>query len=406
MLTILLISILLLVHSLAHVHTQKGEWVAYDFTFDQHDLDTYALDNGKLPVQVTVRAAGPPGKDRNVDLKIYTDYGSLVHEKTLTIDGDGYQNFMDRTWSGIRLDPDKRKLRLFVFFVAGNTNLCSVSIGIKKGGGDHPGGDDDDDDDKPVDKYIPFAVNALDYDDALELDDAVKGQCKIGQPPIDEPDAQTTSDTECKKLGPCNIAFTYDGEAVLYSFKSGAAYEETHTNGKKVIYVDITVRVASARKKDFAMEVETKGKTDAVEYFKTTGQGFQDYANIVWRKVPLDASSNIHNLIVTFTQGQINMCSVSVEYSSHGPAPHPAPQPAPHPVPHPAPHPVPTPGVKPVPPVTFAALDFIEAYETTPKSEGNCPAKAGVDAKYTNDKICMDRDDAHCFVGWTEPGGT
>ena len=49
---------------------------------------------------------------------------------------------------------------------------------------------DDDDDDAPVDKYIPFSVNALDYDDALEFDDAVKGQCKVGQPPIGEPDAQ------------------------------------------------------------------------------------------------------------------------------------------------------------------------------------------------------------------------
>jgi hypothetical protein len=144
-------------------------------------------------VKVTIRAAGPNQKDRNVDLKIYTDYGSLEHQKTVTVNGDGFQNFMDRTWSGIRLDPNKKNLRLFVFFVAGNTNLCSINIAIEDGG-DHPGDDDDDDDDdnKAVDKYIPFAVNALDYDDALELDDAVKGMCKIGQPPIDEPDAQVS----------------------------------------------------------------------------------------------------------------------------------------------------------------------------------------------------------------------
>ena len=154
-------------------------------------MNQYALPDGKLPVDVTIRAAGPNGKDRNVDLKIYTDSGSLEHEKTITVDGAGFQNFMDRTWSGIRLDPNKRQLRLFVFFVAGNTNLCSVKIAIASDRDPHPGDDDDDDDDDgTVDKYIPFTVNALEYDDAIELDDAVKGICKIGQPPIDEPDAQ------------------------------------------------------------------------------------------------------------------------------------------------------------------------------------------------------------------------
>jgi hypothetical protein len=91
----------------------------------------------------------------------------------------------------------------------------------------------------------------------------------------------------------------------LYRFKSDPKYAEDH-NGKKVIYVDITARVASANgaKKNFAMEVQTSGKFDATEYFKTTGQGYQNFASIVWRKVPLATTSSIHNLIVTFTQGK------------------------------------------------------------------------------------------------------
>mmetsp|Transcript_6380 Transcript_6380/g.16139 ORF Transcript_6380/g.16139 Transcript_6380/m.16139 type:complete len:401 (+) Transcript_6380:456-1658(+) len=281
--------------------TERGEWVAYDFRFDQGDLNKYALPNGKLPVDVTIRAAGPNGKDRNVDLKIYTDSGSIEHEKTVTVDGAGFQNFMDRTWSGIHLDPNKRQLRLFVFFVAGNTNLCSVKVAIASDRDPHPGDDDDDDDDGTVDKYIPFTVNALEYDDAIELDDAVKGICKIGQPPIDEPDAQTTSDAACRRIGECNIAFTEPSEAVLYRFKSDSAYAE---NGK--IYVDITARVASARVKTFEMQVKTNGRSDGSEFFKTTGQGFQTYANRVWRRVPLAMTSNIHDLIITFTQGKFS----------------------------------------------------------------------------------------------------
>lgn len=98
------------------------------------------------------------------------------------------------------------------------------------------------------------------------------------------------------------------------------------------------------------------------------------------------------------------MCSVSVEYSSGGPAPHPVPHPSP------TPHPAPTPGHKPFTPVTFAALDYTDAYEKSPHTNhGNCyrkdGRKDGVDAKYTDDQICINRDDAHCFVGWTEKGG-
>ena len=91
---------------------------------------------------------------------------------------------------------------------------------------------------------------------------------------------------------------------------------------------------------------------------------------------------------------------MTVEYSDQRPT-----------SPRPTPSPTPTPGTKPVPPVTFSALDdYSVAVEKSPHvNEGNCyrmdGRKDGVDAKYTSDQVCIHRDDARCFVGWTERGG-
>jgi hypothetical protein len=95
------------------------------------------------------------------------------------------------------------------------------------GGGDSGGGGNGDDDDDgmngggPVRRYAPFAINALDYDGALEVDTEIQGSCSGGQPPIDGPDAQNNFvDAECQALGPCNIGFSVGGERVLYRYVS------------------------------------------------------------------------------------------------------------------------------------------------------------------------------------------
>jgi hypothetical protein len=395
--------------------TKSGEWVAYDFYFDDDDVHKYADTNGKLPIEVTLRGAGPPGQDRKVDLKIKTQYDKLVDEKSVIVQGKGYQTFNSVTWSGIKLDPKDKHLRLYIFFVAGNTNLCSIKIGITEGN-DHGGGDGDDSDDHgPVDRYVPFAINALEYDSAKELDDAVYGQCKVGQPPIDEADAQTTEDAVCQKLGPCHIAFSYEGETVTYKFK-------TNKSGGSV-YVDITARVASApgSPKTFTMEIMHGSKVDGIEYFQTTAEGYHSFADITWRNVPIDASYDVHSLVVGFTNGNINLCSVSVDWNDnhptlpshppHKPTPQPVSKPTPMP-PHPSyPQPTPTPpynggGDKTL--VNFAAFDFDDAYDKSPKSSsGNCYEyhQNGVDGSYTSDHVCRERDDSHCFLGFTEAHG-
>jgi hypothetical protein len=355
---------------------------------------------------VTIRAAGPSGKDRKVDLKIQTQSGSTVDEKALVVPGKGYQTFNDVNWSGIKLNPSKKELRLYVFFVSGNTNLCSIKVRIKPGQGSDgdDDGDDDDTDPHPVNRYIPFAVNAVEgYDDAKELDDAVYGQCKVGQPPIDEPDAQTTTDPKCKELGPCHISHTYDGETVTYNFKANG-------NGQKM-YADITARVSSApgSHRSFAMEIVHGHKVDAIEYFQTPGEGYHNFADVTWRKVPIDTSYDVHKLVIRFVNGNINLCSIQVEWHDHHQPTPPVSKPTPHPVATPTPKPVykPTSGGGDTPPITFAAFDFDHAYDNSSGSQGNCyhSHRDGVDGKVTTDDTCMDRDHSQCQIGWTEAKG-
>lgn len=97
--------------------TAPGEWVAYDFHVTDDHLDKYATLDGKLPVEITIRAAGPDGVDRKVDLKLYAvDDDTWVDHETVFVPGDGYQIFSDVTWSGIKLSSEKKNHRLFIQF--------------------------------------------------------------------------------------------------------------------------------------------------------------------------------------------------------------------------------------------------------------------------------------------------
>lgn len=391
--------------------TKSGEWIAYDFSFDDDDVHKYSDSDGKVPLEVTIRAAAP--SDRKVDLKIQSQHGSTVDEKVLVVPGKGYQTFNDVIWQGIKVHPRKKHLRLYIFFIAGTTNLCSIKVKVKR---DHGGGSDDDDDDDddshpPVTRYVPFALNALEYDDSHELDDAVYGQCENGQPPIDEPDAQTTTDSICKELGPCHVSHTYEGEKVAYNFKSNG------NEGKK--YADITARVATASgsHKTFTMAIKHGDNLDKKEYFKFKGDGYQNFEDVNWYKVPIDTSYDTHVLEIGFENGNINLCSVEVAWHDHQQPtspPHPVSKPTLHPASKPTPRPVakPSPGppthTRDTVPATFAAFDFDHAYDKSPDhSQGNCYEghKDGVDGKVTSDSVCIHRDNSHCQVGWTEPKG-
>uniref|UniRef100_A0A7S4AQW4 ShKT domain-containing protein n=1 Tax=Pseudo-nitzschia australis TaxID=44445 RepID=A0A7S4AQW4_9STRA len=378
--------------------TTSGDWVAYDFEFDDEDLNKYKDNDGKLPIEVSIRAAS--SKNKKVDLKIYTDYDSLVTSKSVVVPGKGFHNFTDVEWKDIKLKPDDKHLRLYVFFVQGSTNLCSIDIRIVK---------KEDDDPHAINRFVPFAINALEYDDAVELDDKIYGACIPGQPPIDEPDAQTTKDKVCRKFGPCHIGFTKKRESVTYKFATNGSGEER--------YADVTVRVSSGVPKNFAMELFNGNYADEIKYFRTKGSGYDNFYDVTWHRVPVDTLYDVHKIVVTFIDGNINMCSIRVQWNGgQGPAP----------VPYPTPHPTLRPTTKPLTPapyhntpppyhhgpiettpVTWSAFEYNSAYDTAADSyQGNCHnmnQDDGVDGSYTDDKVCKDRDDSKCYIGWTRP---
>lgn len=171
--------------------------MAYDF--EHSDKDIAYTDYDGFPVifvNVTVRAAAPG--PRNINLEIANDGHELGPVATKTVKGKGYHEFEDVVWENVQLEPYNPH-RLWVYFSAGNTNLCSVIISSQV-----------------ATRRIPFSINALEYDGSSELGNEIQGKCVDGQPPITEPDAQTTTkDAACRALGPCHIAFVQPTEYVV-----------------------------------------------------------------------------------------------------------------------------------------------------------------------------------------------
>jgi hypothetical protein len=177
--------------------TQRGEYVVYEFQHTDEDVAYYDDDGYPIiSVNITLRAAAP--RPRNVYMELYNDGHELADSTSVTINSGGYQVFEDILWTDVRLEPYNPH-SLLVSFAGGNVNLCSVVVSsiVRTA------------------RPIPFVINALDYDDAGEVDKDISGNCIEGQPPIDEPDAQNTKDGKCLEHGPCHIAFTNNAEFVV-----------------------------------------------------------------------------------------------------------------------------------------------------------------------------------------------
>lgn len=126
--------------------------------------------------------------------------------------------------------------------------------------------------------------------------------------------------------------------------------------------------------------------------------------------MPIDTSYDVHELVIGFANGSINLCGVQVEQSlsnpkpSHPPYSKPKPTPQPHHNRQPTPH-----NQREAPPVTYSAFEYDYAFDTTPNDmQGNCKdydRDDGVDGKYITDEVCVDRDGSYCAIAWTEPHG-
>jgi hypothetical protein len=145
-------------------------------------------------VNITVRVSAPG--PRNINLEIADDANELYQPRRSTAgDMTFLKTLRGKMWS---FSPTTH-IAFWVYFAAGNTNLCSIIISSQVGA-----------------RPIPFSINALEYDDSSELGKEIQGNCVDGQPPITEPDAQTTTkDAACQALGPCHIAFVQPQEYVV-----------------------------------------------------------------------------------------------------------------------------------------------------------------------------------------------
>jgi hypothetical protein len=153
-----------------------------------------------------------------------------------------------------------------------------------------------------------------------------------------------------------------------------------YTEGK--VYVDITVRVASApqAQKAFTMQIMDENEKGEIEYFRTAGEGYQTFADVTWNRVPIDSLHDVHTLVIVFADGNINLCSVKVERHDDQTTRNFAPRMKEL-----------TPRDEIVPPMTWSAFEYDYAYDTSPDSyQGNChdyDKDDGVDGVYTSVSI-------------------
>jgi len=244
---------------------------------------------------------------------------------------------------------------------------------------------------EPANHNVPFTINALEYDATFENEDTkLEGNCnRHGVLQTNGPDAQNTKDEICLDFGGCHISHTTVGEYLVYRFGHG---DYGDANG--IVLVDVSVRVASSKKKKFRLELMYDEEVAASKTLFTQGLGYDEFATITWENVPLKAEEPIHSIRMWFVQGNTNFCAIGVNFSDKVSAP---------PIPTPTPLPtIPPELVKNVPPITWKSLDYDIAYETTPNtSKGDCSTRGdGVDAQLTSDDICINRDNSNCNIGW------
>lgn len=274
-----------------------------------------------------------------------------------------------------------------------------------------------------VKHYVPFATNALRYDEAFEVDPTTfEGGCnREGFLPEDGPDAQNTEDEVCLGLGGCHVSHTLPGESLVYRF---GHYTEYEVDGS--VSVDVTVRVSSATAKRFALELVYGAEVAAFQASTTSGTGGVDtYEDITWPGVRLRASESIHSIEVGFTDGFVNFCSISVAYSNSL-APSPPPTSATTVA---APSAAPAVAIAPVatttpnstaPDVTtdevvvpglYNAMYFTEesVLDLVDGRRGDCPVRleSFVDAEINDDAVCAEAVNGYgtsCNIAFTESG--
>lgn len=249
---------------------EPGEYLEYSFVAP----DTHGAD---YVFNIIARVAS--GRPRRIRLQL--DNGGSYISKTLTTSGKGFKVFEDVMWERVQI-PISGPERIFVHFLDGDTNFCSLRI-------------------EPTTNYvdkalkIPFNSTAQRYVSFIENSPERFGSCGTGFV-----DSQPNSDAVCKQRGgDCNIGWTQSGEQLIYLV----------VNGSTAAQKNVMLRVASLSR-GRKMSVELEGYPETVFKFEAPGKGYQVYKDFTWSKVNFPPGQS--RLIVKFLGSGINLCSVSV----------------------------------------------------------------------------------------------
>lgn len=155
---------------------------------------------------------------------------------------------------------------------------------------------------------VPSTFSALSFVGAYDTTATNELYCPFGGPT----DAQIlTSDEFCMNaIGnpsgtTCTIAGTTSAEWVVYKFTTTGPQNR----------INLSFRLASAspnRRIQVQIYPELMGPTKIIS---GPGLGFQNYTTVAWENVPIIASSS-HLLKVTFLDGKVNLCALTVEFAS------------------------------------------------------------------------------------------
>lgn len=338
--------------------TEPGEYIAFDFETNEEDFvfDNYNNEY-ELRVDVTIRVASLDWS-RMILLEIGNDVDGSWPNTYLNSPGLGWQEFTDMVWHNVQLNMDVSNHSLYVFFLHGKVNLCSVSVRKSR--------------------YVDFEkglnIPALDFDDFYEKDPGVVlGTCGDGLV-----DAQPTNDLICqyRDSSCCNIGWTEAGEWVSYDFTTPDSED-----------YDVWIRVASGVpgqkvraelqfRGDWYHEPFVNGSYSRV--FDVPALGWQNFVDVRFSIYLTDADFRI---IVHFETGNVNLCSLGVDFMKHWSV------------------------EEYEPPLKLNAYEHYDmAIDHSPNHFGNCdiyPEK-DVDSKLANDEECAST--GACYVAFTQPG--
>lgn len=197
---------------------------------------------------------------------------------------------------------------------------------------------------------VPFVAGALEYVDFFDTTDENRGNCG-GAGPVD---AQLTTGLNPTCPFDCYLSHTEEGEWVEYEFQSTVDQ-----------YVGITAKMASnsPRQVELLLDGNSIGNT-----IQMPGEGWHEFLDRSVQNV-LVTGGVPHRLRIVFTDGRVNLCSVSISALQV--------------------------------PFEVPALELTDYFDTTDEHRGDCEAGGPVDAKFTGENPTCSME---CFAAYTAAG--